>query len=84
MSVLPRLPTLTYHRIVTGSLQSCDLQIFLCPTNENVTRVHRVAALEMETSGTPMTFDVALHHSKAFDVEVTLGAISHCVEGPPP
>jgi hypothetical protein len=58
----------------------CDLQIFLCPTNEDVTCVHRVAALEMGTFGTLMTFGMALHRLEAPDVEVTLSAISHRAE----
>jgi hypothetical protein len=85
MSVLPPFtyPNLSprSHGVITVF---CYLQIFLCPMNEDMTRVHRVVALEMETSGTPMTFDMALHRHEAFDKEVTLGAISHCAEGPPP
>jgi hypothetical protein len=48
--------------------------------NEDVTCVHRVAALEMGTFGTLMTFGMALHRLEAPDVEVTLSAISHRAE----
>jgi hypothetical protein len=33
----------------------CDLQIFLCPTNEDVTRVHYATSLDIGTSGVLMT-----------------------------
>jgi hypothetical protein len=65
MSVMPPFtyPSLSLcgHRVITVL---CDLQIFLCPTNGNVTHVSCTAMLKTEIS----------------DVLMTLGAICHCLE----
>jgi hypothetical protein len=50
--------SLCSHGIITVL---CDLQIFLCPTNGDVTCVHCVVMLETETSGALVTFG-AIHH----------------------
>jgi hypothetical protein len=80
------LPPFTYpslslcsHRVITVL---CDLQIFLCPTNEDVTRVPCATTLETETSDVLMTFSAIRHRLEASCAEVTFGAIRH-VESPP-
>jgi hypothetical protein len=57
----------------------CDLQIFLCPTNGNVTCVPCAVTLEAETSGILMTLSAICHRLEASSVEVSFGAI-HCTE----
>jgi hypothetical protein len=58
-----------------------DLQMFLCLTNSDATRVYSLAASETRTSGVLMTFDAILHRLKASDAEMTLGAIFHRPKG---
>jgi hypothetical protein len=60
-----------------------DLQIFLYPTNENVTCIHCAATPEIVTSSALMTFGVIHHRLEASNVEVTFGAIYLHVESPP-
>jgi hypothetical protein len=85
MSVLPLFTypnlSLCSHGVITILH---DLQIFLCPMNEEVTCVHCAAVLETGTSSTLMTFDVPLHHLEVSVTKVTLGPISHHVESPLP
>jgi hypothetical protein len=80
------LPPFTYpslslcsHRVITVL---CDLQIFSCPTNEDVTCVPCAMTLEIETSGVLMTFSAIRHRLEASCAEVTFGAIRHA-ESPP-
>jgi hypothetical protein len=82
------MPPFTYpnlsmcsHRVI---IILCDLQMFLCPTNEEATCVHCAVILETGTSSTSMTFGVTLHHLEVSVTEVTLSAISHCAESPSP
>jgi hypothetical protein len=56
-----------------------DLQIFLCPTNGNVTCVPCTAMLKTETSGVLMTLGAICHRLEASSMEVTFGAIC-CAE----
>jgi hypothetical protein len=53
-----------------------DLQIFLYPTNKNVTCVHCNVTPNTETSGALMTFVVVLSRPEASDTKVTSGATS--------
>jgi hypothetical protein len=53
------MPPFTYpnlslysHRVITVI---CDLQIFSCPTNEDVKRVHYATSSDIRTSGVLMT-----------------------------
>jgi hypothetical protein len=63
MSVMP--PFIYYslspcsHGVITVL---CDLQIFLCPINGDVTRVHCAAALETGISSALMTFGAIHRH----------------------
>jgi hypothetical protein len=45
------------HRVITVL---CDLQIFLCPTNEGVTSVYCATSPDIRTSGILMPFAAAL------------------------
>jgi hypothetical protein len=85
MSIMPSFTypnlSLCSHGVITVL---CNLQMFSCHTNEEATRVHCAMVLETGTSSTLMTFSVALHPLEVSDVEVTLGAISHHAESPPP
>jgi hypothetical protein len=78
MSIMPPFTypnlSLRSHGVITVLY---DLQMFLCPTNEKVARVHCAAVLDTGTSSTLMTFGAALHRLEVSDVEVTLGTISH-------
>jgi hypothetical protein len=91
MSVMPPFtyPSLSLcnHGIITVL---CDLQIFSCPTNEDVTRVRctvmRVrwtVTLETGTSGALMTFGAIHHCLEASCAEVTFGTIYLRAESPP-
>jgi hypothetical protein len=73
----PCSPTLVCHYDVTGLLQ-----IFMCPTNGNVTHVPYAMTLKTETFGVLMTLDAIYHCLEASSTEVTFGAI-HCAESSP-
>jgi hypothetical protein len=60
-----------------------DLQIFSCPTNGDVTRVHCVVTLETGTSSVVMTFDAICRRLDASCAEVTFGSIYLHAESPP-
>jgi hypothetical protein len=60
----------------------CDLHIFPCPTNGDVTRVPCVVTLETETSGVLMTINAIRHHLEASCAELTFGTIRR-TESPP-
>jgi hypothetical protein len=62
---------------VGGKMRRCDLQIFLCPANGNVTRVPCAVTLKTETSGVRMTLGNIVHRLELSSTEVTFGAI-HC------
>jgi hypothetical protein len=83
ISVMPRFTypnlSLCSHGIIRVL---CDLQIFLCPSNGDVTRVHCAATLETGTSGALMTFDAIHRNLEASCVEVTFGVIYLCTESP--
>jgi hypothetical protein len=74
-----------YHNLSLHShgviIVLCDLQIFSCPTNGNVTCVPCAATLETETSDVLMTFDAIRYRLEASCAEVTFGAI-HRTESP--
>jgi hypothetical protein len=81
------MPPFTYpslslcsHEVITIL---CDLQIFLCPTNGDVTCVHCTATPETGTSVALMTFDAIHHCLEASCAEVTFGAIYLRAESPP-
>jgi hypothetical protein len=85
MSVMPSFtyPNLSLysHGVITVLY---DLQIFLCPMNEDVTCVHRNRTPDPWTSRAMMTFVVVLHWLEAFTQEVASGANSLRGESPPP
>jgi hypothetical protein len=85
MSVMPPFtyPNLSLysHKVITII---CDLQIFPCPTNEDVTRVHHNRMSGPWTSCAIMTFVVVLHCLEAFTPDVTSGVNSLRVESPLP
>jgi hypothetical protein len=58
----------------------CDLQIFPCPTNGDVTRVHCAVMQETGTFGALVTFSAIHRYLEASCAEVTFGAIYLCVE----
>jgi hypothetical protein len=60
----------------------CDSQIFMCPTNGNVTHVPYGATLNTDTFGVLMTLGSICHRLEASSMEVTFGTI-HCVESSP-
>jgi hypothetical protein len=60
----------------------CNLQIFLCRNNGNMTRVPCAVSLKTETSGVLMTLGTICHRLEASSAEVTFGAI-RCAEGSP-
>jgi hypothetical protein len=67
----PRL-SLCSHEVITIL---CDLQIFLCPTNGDVTRVHYATTLEIGTSSALMAFGAICRLLEASCAEVTFGVI---------
>jgi hypothetical protein len=67
----PRL-SLCSHEVITVL---CDLQIFLCPTNGDVTRVHYATTLETGTSSALMAFGAICRLLEASCAEVTFGVI---------
>jgi hypothetical protein len=80
------MPPFTYpsllpcsHKVITVL---CDLQIFSCPTNGNVTRVHCTVTLETGTSSALMTFGAIHHRLEVSCVEVTFSVIYLHVESP--
>jgi hypothetical protein len=82
------MPMFTYpnlslysHRVITVL---CDLQIFLCPINEDVTCVHCATSPDIRTSGILLTFVATLPHIGAASVGVAFGTISPCARSPPP
>jgi hypothetical protein len=83
MSVLPPFTysnlSLRSHGVITVL---CDLQIFLCPANENVTRVPNTVTLRLETSSVLMTLGAVCHHLEASSMKVTFGAI-RCADSSP-
>jgi hypothetical protein len=85
MSVMPPFtyPNLSLysHKVITIV---CDLQIFPCPTNEDVTRVHHNRMSDPWTSCAIMTFVVVLHCLEVFTPDVTSGVNSLRVESPLP
>jgi hypothetical protein len=80
------LPPFTYPSLSLCShaviIVLCDLQIFPCPTNGNMTCVPYAVALKTETSGVLMPLGAIYHRLEASSVEVTFGAI-HCAESSP-
>jgi hypothetical protein len=71
-------PTLPYHRIVMGSLQSFVIyKFFPCPMNEDVTRDYYATSLDVGASSVLMTFGAALHYLEASGAEVTFGCSLH-------
>jgi uncharacterized membrane protein len=76
MSVLPPFTYLSLslrgHGVITVLYY---LQIFLCPTNGNVTCVPCAATLETETSGVLMTLGAICRRLEASSAEVTFSAI---------
>jgi hypothetical protein len=76
MSILPPFtyPNLSRrsHGVITVL---CDLQIFLCLTNGNVTCVPCATMLNPETSGVLMTLRAICHRLGASSTEVTLNTI---------
>jgi hypothetical protein len=61
----------------------CDVQIFSCPTNENVTRVHCATTLETGTSGALMTFGAIHRRLEASCAEITFNTMNFRTESPP-
>jgi hypothetical protein len=85
--IISIMPLFTYpslspcnHGVITVL---CDLQIFLCPTNGDVTCVHCIVMLETRTFGALMTFGAIHRRLEASCAEVTLGAIYLRTESPP-
>jgi hypothetical protein len=73
------LPPFTYpnlslrnHGLITVL---CDLQIFPCHANENMTCVPYAVTLKSETSGVLMTLGAICHRLEAYSAEVTFGVI---------
>jgi accessory gene regulator protein AgrB len=56
------MPPFTYHNLPIHSYAVItvfyNLQLFLCPTNEDVTRVHYDTSLDVRTSSVLMTFEL--------------------------
>jgi hypothetical protein len=61
----------------------CDLQIFPCPTNGDVTRVHYAVTPESGTSAALMTIRAIHRHLEASCAEVSFGMIYLRTESPP-
>jgi hypothetical protein len=84
MSVMPPFtyPSLSLcnHGVITVF---CDLQIFSCPTNGDVTCVHYTATPETGTSNALMTFGTIHHCLEASCAGVDFGVIYHRAESPP-
>jgi hypothetical protein len=78
MFVLPlfNYPSLSLcgHRVITVL---CDLQIFSCPVNRNVTHVSCAVMLKTETSGVLINLGAICHRLEASSMEVTFGAIRY-------
>jgi hypothetical protein len=85
MSVMPLFtyPNLSLysHRVITVLY---NLQIFLCPMNENVTRVHCATLPDIRTSDVLVTFVATLPCLGAASAGVAFGTISPCAGCPPP
>jgi hypothetical protein len=83
MSVMPPFtyPSLSLcsHGVITVLY---DLQIFPCPTNGDMTRVHYTVTPKTGTFGALMTFGAIHHRLEASYVEVTFSAIYLHVESP--
>jgi hypothetical protein len=83
MSALPPFTypnlSLNSHGVITVL---CDLQIFSCLINENVTHVPNVMMLKSETSDVLMTLDAICHRLEASSTEVTFCIIC-CAESSP-
>jgi hypothetical protein len=82
------MPPFTYpnlslygHGVITVLL---DLQIFLCPTNGNATRVLYATSSSARASDMVMSSAVILDHPETSGAEATFGALSSCVESPSP
>jgi hypothetical protein len=56
------MPPFTYHNLSLHShgviTALCDLQIFMCPINEDATRVHCATSPDIRTSSVLMTFEL--------------------------
>jgi hypothetical protein len=83
ISILRHLTTLIYHCAIMKSLVFCDVQIFSCPTNKNVTRVHCATTLETGTSGALMTFGTIHRRLEASCAEITFNTMNFRTESPP-
>jgi hypothetical protein len=61
-----------------------DLQMFSCPMNSGMTRVHCLAASETRTSSASMTFGMILRCVKTSSTEMTFDAIPVASRDPRP